>query len=154
LSRANLSPQLQEFIVDVQEVRKLEDYLKRVFGNPRLRIVPKPKETETADVQIADDVVGLLTVDDEDNDRSYNLQVKFAVRVLAGEETQALELFLKNKFGSAGFRVRRPPKKRDSFEAYVGEEFIGVIYIEGEGERRSYVFEMAILEIDLTEEPQ
>lgn len=138
--------------MDVQEVRKLEDYLKRLFGNPRLRVVPKPKQADAAEVQIADDVAGLLTVDDEDNDRSYNLEVKFAVRVLGGDETHALEVFLKNKFGNAAFRVKRPPKKRDSFEVYVGEEFIGVLYIEGEGQNRFYVFEMAILEMDLTEE--
>jgi hypothetical protein len=138
--------------VDLQEVSKLEDYLKRLFGNARLRVAPKPKQTDTAEVQIADDVTGLLTVDDEDNDRSYNLEVKFRARVLGGDETQSLEGFFKNKFGSAGFRVKRPPKKRDSFEVYVGEEFIGVVYIEGEGEGRSYVLEMAILEMDLTPE--
>jgi Protein of unknown function (DUF3126) len=138
--------------VDVQEVRKLEDYLKNLFGNARLRVVPKPKQQDTAEVQIADDLVGVLTVDDEDNDRSYNLEVKFAARVLGGNETQSLEGFFKNNFGSAIFRVKRPPKKRDSFEVYVGEEFIGVLYIEGEGERRFYVLEMAILEMDLTPE--
>jgi len=143
----------QGFIVDVQEVKKLEDYLKRLFGNPRVRVAPRPKNPDTAEVQIADDVTGLLTVDDEDNDRSFNLEVKFAARVLAGEETRALEDFFKQKFGNAGFRVKRPPKKRDSFEVYVGEEFIGVVYIEGEGQSRSYVLEMAILEMDLTEEP-
>ena len=138
--------------MDLQEVRKLEDYLKNMFGNARLRVVPKPKQTDIAEVQIADGVVGLLTVDDEDNDRSYNLEVKFAARVLGGNETQSLEGFFKNNFGSATFRVKRPPKKRDSFEVYVGEEFIGVVYIEGEGEGRSYVLEMAILEMDLTPE--
>src|SRR5215217_6274755 len=118
-----------------------------------MRVAPRPKNPDTAEVQIAEDVVGLLTVDDEDNDRSYNLEVKFAARVLSGDETQSLENFFKSKFGNAAFRVKRPPKKRDSFEVYVGEEFIGVIYIEGEGEGRSYVLEMAILEMDLTEEP-
>lgn len=138
--------------MNLQEVNKLEDYLKKLFGNARLRVVPKPKQADAAEVQIADDVVGLLTVDDEDNDRSYNLEVKFAVRVLGGDETHALEVFFKNKFGNANFRVKRPPKKRDSFEVYVGEEFIGVLYIEGEGEGRSYVLEMAILEMDLAPE--
>jgi hypothetical protein len=138
--------------VDLQEVNKLEEYLKKLFGNARLRVMPKPKQTDTAEVQIADDLIGRLTVDDEDNDRSYNLEVKFASRVLAGDETQTLQGFFKNKFGNAGFRVKRPPKKRDSFEVYVGEEFIGVVYIEGEGEGRSYVLEMAILEMDLTPE--
>jgi hypothetical protein len=81
------------------------------------------------------------------------LEVKFAARVLGGEETRSLEDFFKQKFGNAAFRIKRPPKKRDSFEVYVGEEFIGVVYIEGEGQNRSYVLEMAILEMDLTEEP-
>ena len=40
-SRENLKTRL-ETAVDVQEVRKLDAYLKRVFGNPKIRVVPRP----------------------------------------------------------------------------------------------------------------
>jgi hypothetical protein len=41
------------------------------------------------------------------------------------------------------------PKKNDSLEAYVGEEFIGVLFIENERGKRTYIFELPILDMDL-----
>jgi Protein of unknown function (DUF3126) len=58
--------------VDVQEVRKLDAYLKRLFNNPRIRVVPRPKKDDSAEVYIGEEFVGVLFVDDEDGDRSYN----------------------------------------------------------------------------------
>jgi hypothetical protein len=61
--------------VDVQEIRKVEDYLKRLFGNARIRVVPRPKKEDSAEVYIGDEFVGVLFVDDEDEERSYNFQM-------------------------------------------------------------------------------
>ena len=61
--------------MDVQEVRKLDAYLKRVFGNPNIRVVPRPKKDDSAEVYIGEEFVGVLFVDDEDDDRSYQLQI-------------------------------------------------------------------------------
>ena len=61
--------------VDVQEIRKLEDYLKRLFGNARMRVVPRPKKEDSAEVYIGEEFIGVLFVDDEDEDRSYNFQM-------------------------------------------------------------------------------
>ena len=58
--------------MDVQEVRKLDAYLKRVFGNPKLRVVPRPKKDDSAEVYIGEEFIGVLFVDDEDGDRSFN----------------------------------------------------------------------------------
>ena len=41
------------------------------------------------------------------------------------------------------------PKKDDSAEVYIGEEFIGVIFLDDEDGDKSYNFSMAILETDL-----
>ena len=43
------------------------------------------------------------------------------------------------------------PKKTDSFEAYLGDEFIGVLFFENEKGRKSYIFEIPILDIDLVD---
>jgi hypothetical protein len=43
------------------------------------------------------------------------------------------------------------PKKLDSVEAYLGEEFIGVLFLENEKGRKSYIFEVPILDIDLVD---
>ena len=61
--------------VDVQEVKKLDAYLKKLFGNPRLRVVPRPKKDDSAEVYVGDEFIGVLFVDDEDNERSYNFQM-------------------------------------------------------------------------------
>jgi hypothetical protein len=61
--------------VDVQEIRKLEDYLKKLFGNARMRVVPRPKKEDSAEVYIGEEFIGVLFVDDEDEDRSYNFQM-------------------------------------------------------------------------------
>jgi hypothetical protein len=64
-----------ETLVNVQEVRKLDAYLKRLFGNSKMRVVPRPKKDDSAEVYIGEEFVGVLFVDDEDDDRSYQLQI-------------------------------------------------------------------------------
>ena len=61
--------------VDVQEIRKLETYLKNLFGNARMRVVPRPKKEDSAEVYIGDEFIGVLFVDDEDDERAYNFQM-------------------------------------------------------------------------------
>jgi hypothetical protein len=61
--------------VDVQEVKKLDAYLKKLFANPRIRVVPRPQKDDSAEVYVGDEFVGVLFVDDEDDERSYNFQM-------------------------------------------------------------------------------
>jgi hypothetical protein len=61
--------------VDVQEIKQLDAYLKRLFSNPRIRVVPRPKKEDSAEVYIGDEFIGVLFVDDEDEDKSYNFQM-------------------------------------------------------------------------------
>jgi Protein of unknown function (DUF3126) len=61
--------------VDVQEIRKLETYLRQLFGNARLRVVPRPRKEDSAEVYIGEEFIGVLFVDDEDDERSYNFQM-------------------------------------------------------------------------------
>jgi hypothetical protein len=131
--------------VDVQEVRKLDAYLKRLFGNTRLRVVPQPKDR--AEVYVGEEKLGDLNVDDEDEDRSYNFRMEFRLGQTA--DVQQLDAYLKRKFDNDRVRVVRRAKKQDSLEAYLGDEFIGVLFIEDEKGRPSYILEMPILEMDL-----
>ena len=61
--------------MDLQEVKKLDTYLKKLFGNPRLRVVPRPKKDDSAEVYVGEEFIGVLFVDDEDDERSYNFQM-------------------------------------------------------------------------------
>jgi predicted acetyltransferase len=45
--------------------------------------------------------------------------------------------------------VKARPRKDDSAEVYLGDEFLGVVYVDDEDGERSYNFSMAILEVDL-----
>ena len=72
-----------ESAVDVQEVRKLDAYLKRLFGNPKIRVVPRPKKEDSAEVYIGEEFIGVLFVDDEDDDRSFQFQMAILEEDLA-----------------------------------------------------------------------
>ena len=61
--------------MDVQEVRKLDTYLKRLFGNQRIRVVPRPKKDDSAEVYIGEEFIGVIFLDDEDGDKSYNFSM-------------------------------------------------------------------------------
>jgi hypothetical protein len=136
--------------VDVQEVRKLDAYLKKLFGNANIRVVPKAGEA--AEVFVGDDDLGELIVDDEDGDRSYNFRM--VIQVGSDPSIQpvpTLNSYLRRKFENDQIRVVTRPKKLDSVEAYLGEEFLGVLFLENEKGRKSYIFEVPILDIDLVD---
>ena len=135
--------------MDVQEIKKLDAYLKKLFGNQRLRVVPK--KADEADVFVGEERVGGLTVDDEDDERSYNLEIKITIGEAASvKNLKTLEAYLRRKFDTERIRVVARPRKNDSAEVYIGEEYIGVLFFD-EKESRSCYFEMAILALDLEE---
>ena len=134
--------------MDLIEVKKLDAYLQKLFGNPSIRVVPK--KGDTAEVFIGEDDLGELTMDDEDGDRSFNFRM--VIQVSADPSFQpipALNAYLRGKFDNDKIRVVTRPKKTDSVEAYIGDEFLGVLFAENEKGRRSYIFELPILDVDL-----
>jgi hypothetical protein len=133
--------------VDVQEIRKVESYIRRLFGNTGLRVVPQPRKKDCADVLLGEESIGKLTVDDEDGERSYNFEM-----TIAGPEVQDIpkvESYLRRKLGSDALRVVPRPKKKDSADVLIGQEFIAVLFIDDKNGKRSYSLEMAILDLDL-----
>jgi hypothetical protein len=137
-----------ESSVDVVEVKKLDAYLSKLFGNPNIRVVPK--RGEIAEVFIGEDDLGELTVDDEDGDRSFNFRMVIQVsNDPSFAPVPTLTTYLRAKFDNEQIRVVTRPKKTDSLEAYIGEEFLGVLFLENEKGRRSYIFELPILDVDL-----
>ena len=136
--------------MDVHEVRKLDAYLKKLFGNAHVRVVPK--SYDSAKIVVGDDEVGELTLDDEDGDKSYNFRM--VIQVGSDPTMQpvpTLNAYLRRKFENDKIRVVTRPKKTDSLEAYLGDEFIGVLFLETEKGRKSYIFEVPILDIDLVD---
>lgn len=64
-------------------------------------------------------------------------------------ELAKVETYLRRTFTNAAIRVVPRPKKKDSAEVYIGEEFVGVLSEDIEDGDKSYFFEMAILDTDL-----
>ena len=65
------------------------------------------------------------------------------------DELKKVETYLKTTFGTASLSVRARPKKDDSAEVYIGDEFVGVLSKDVDEGETSYHFQMAILEMDL-----
>ena len=136
--------------MDVQEVRQLDAYLKKLFGTQKIRVVPKAGDV--AEIFVEDEDIGELTVDDEDGDRSYNFRMVIQIgQDPSIQPVPTLNAYLRRKFDNDNIRVVVRPKKMDSLEVFLGEEFIGVLFVENEKGRRSYIFELPILDVDLVD---
>ena len=64
------------------------------------------------------------------------------------DEIIKLERYLQRVFRLPALQVKQRPRKEDSAEVYVGDEFIGVVF-QDEDDDGSFMFEMAILGEDL-----
>ncbi len=64
-------------------------------------------------------------------------------------EIERVQRYLRTLFGNPQIKVTARPKKNDSAEVYLGEEFIGVLFKDDEDDELSYNFQMAILDSDL-----
>ena len=139
--------------MDVNETKKVDAYLKRLFDNPQIRVVPRSKK-DSADVHVGDQSIGALTVDDEDGDRSYNFRMEMALGQSAKDDIPHLVTYLRGTLGSEKIRVMPRARKSDSLEVYIAEEFVGVLFIDEKKNARSAILEMAILDVDLEQDSQ
>lgn len=134
--------------MDVQEVSKLDAYLKKIFGNQTIRVVPK--SDEVAEVYAGEDDLGELTSDEDEGEKSYNFRMVIQVsNDPAMQPIPTLNAYLRKKFDNDKIRVVTRPKKMDSLEVYIGDDFLGVLFLEAERGRKSYIFELPILDFDL-----
>jgi hypothetical protein len=68
-------------------------------------------------------------------------------RLLKPDEIRKLDAYFKRVFQNPKLEVKARPRKEDSAEVYVGDEFLGIVFKdEDDGD---YNFSMAILDIDL-----
>ena len=111
-----------------------------------------PKTYDFGEVFVGPDVLGELSVDDEDGERSFNFRMVIQVgNDPSIQPVPVLNAYLRNKFDNQNIRVVVRPKKTDSLEVYIGDEFIGVLFLEIEKGKRSYILELPILDVDLVD---
>ena len=56
--------------MDEKAIRKIEGHLRGTFANARITLVPRPRQTDSAEVYVGEDFIGLV-FEDEDGDGSY-----------------------------------------------------------------------------------
>ena len=66
-------------------------------------------------------------------------------------ELAKLQNFMRRTLQSPNLEVRVRPRKDDSAEVYIEDEFVGVLFRDEEDGDLSYNFSMAILDYDLEE---
>lgn len=132
--------------MDKVELKKLQAFLCRSFGNDTLRVVANPKTPDVAaDVQFGQRTLGQITLDDEDGDRSFSFEMKIPVNRLV------LQDYLRRLFESDKLKVVARAKKTDSVELNSGDDYIGVISADDK-QGSSFTLQMAILDVDLDDE--
>ncbi len=128
--------------MDKSEIRKLQAFLRQSFGNDEIRVGLDPKNTDAAGVHLGERKIATITVDDEDGDRSFALELKIPV----GRET--LQEYLRALFENNEIKIVARAKKNDSVELNNGPDFLGVISAD-DARGSSYTLQMAILDFDL-----
>lgn len=68
---------------------------------------------------------------------------------LKADEIRKLDAYFKRVFQNPALTVKARPRKNDSCELYIGDEFLGIIFKDDEDGELSYNFSMAILDVDL-----
>jgi len=130
-----------------QVITRLQTYLRKAFGTPALSVRARPKKSDVADVYANDKPFGVLTVDDEDDELSYQLSwtLKEKPKPLSVQEMVRIQTYLRELLGAKTLSVRARGKLKDSAEVFVAEESLAILSVDDD----AYQFQMAILEMDL-----
>ncbi len=61
--------------MDKAELSRLEKYLRKLFNSKKLEVRGRPTKKDSCEVYIADEFVGVIYADDEEGDRSYDMNI-------------------------------------------------------------------------------
>lgn len=56
-------------------MQRVETFLRRTFGNASIRVMPRVKKTDSAEVFIGAESIGLISEDREDGETSYDFHM-------------------------------------------------------------------------------
>jgi hypothetical protein len=137
--------------VDAAECTRLGAYLSKLLGSPTVSVVSRGPED--ADVLVDGKRAAELTRDEDEGELSYTVSLvipratgaKKGAPIDDAERTR-LQSALRERLHAADLDVRARPRKTDSAEVYVHDEFIGTVSAD---EEEGYFLTMSILEIDL-----
>ncbi len=140
--------------MNAAECTRLGAYLSKLLGSPTVSVVSR--SADEADVLVDGERVADLLRDDEEGELSYAISLALPRKAGAKKdapiddaERSRLQMLLRQKLHAADLDVRARPRKTDSAEVYVHDEFVGTISAD---EDEGQVLTMSILEIDLNGE--
>ena len=61
--------------MDKSEIKRLEAYLRDKFRMPSISVFARPNKDDSAEVNIADEFIGVIFKDEEDGEVSYAFQM-------------------------------------------------------------------------------
>jgi hypothetical protein len=137
------------------EIGRLETYLRKVLGSSGVSV--RAKNKEDAELVAGGAVLAEITRDEDEGETSYFISMGVSRAKGAAKdapidppERLRMQSELRAKLSAPALEVRPRPRKTDSAEVYVGEEFIGTLSREDAGDIGAFLT-MSILDIDLDE---
>jgi hypothetical protein len=137
--------------LNAAECTRLGAYLSKLLGSPTVSVVSK--SGDEADVLVDGNAVAQLLRDEDEGELSYSISL--AIPRTPGAKKNApiddaerarLQSALRQTLHAADLDVRARPRKTDSAEVYVHDEFVGTVSVD---EDEGQVLTMSILELDL-----
>jgi hypothetical protein len=137
--------------LNAAECTRLGAYLSKLLGSPTVSVVSK--SAEEANVLVDGKSIATLIRDEDEGELSY--AISLTVRPAPGAKKNApideaerarLQTELRSVLHAADLDVRARPRKTDSAEVYVHDEFVGTVSVD---EDEGQVLTMSILDIDL-----
>lgn len=137
--------------MNATECTRLGAYLSKLLGSPTVSVVSK--SADEADVLVDGERVAALLRDEDEGELSYSISLVLPRKAgskkdapIDENERSRLQMLLRQKLHAAELDVRARPRKTDSAEVYVHDEFVGTISADiDEGQ----VLTMSVLDIDL-----
>ena len=57
------------------ELVRLQTYLRKIFGSKNLSVRPRPKISDSAEVYAGDEFIGVVSLDEEDGELTYQFNM-------------------------------------------------------------------------------
>ncbi|PCI86671.1 MAG: hypothetical protein COB24_09070 [Hyphomicrobiales bacterium] len=61
--------------MNATDVKKLQDYLQKLFDNQNVAVKPRPNQTDSVEVYMKDEYIGLIYKDEDEGEISYDFQM-------------------------------------------------------------------------------
>ncbi len=137
--------------MNVAECTRLGAYLSKLLGSPTVSVVSK--SAEEANVLVDGKRIAALLRDEDERELSYSISLSVPSAPGAKKnapideaERARLQVALRQVLHAVDLDVRARPRKTDSAEVYVHDEFVGTVSAD---EDEGAVLTMSILDIDL-----